>query len=44
MELDITLIWAILIATAVSLYVAMNGFDLGIGILFQPCAGRPTGT
>jgi len=30
----IALIWAILIATAVFLYVCMDGFDLGIGILF----------
>ncbi|GJD38704.1 cytochrome d ubiquinol oxidase subunit II [Methylobacterium bullatum] len=34
MSLDLTLIWAILIATAVFLYVVMDGFDLGIGILF----------
>ncbi|GMA77710.1 hypothetical protein GCM10025880_41270 [Methylorubrum aminovorans] len=34
MSLDLTLIWAVLIATAVFLYVAMDGFDLGIGILF----------
>ncbi len=27
-------IWAFLIATAVFLYVVMDGFDLGIGILF----------
>jgi cytochrome d ubiquinol oxidase subunit II len=27
-------IWAILIATAVALYVILDGFDLGIGILF----------
>jgi len=34
MTLDLTLIWALLIATAVFLYVVMDGFDLGIGILF----------
>jgi cytochrome d ubiquinol oxidase subunit II len=36
MEVDLTLatIWAFLIATAVFLYVVMDGFDLGIGILF----------
>ena len=33
-ELDLPLIWAILIATAVFLYVALDGFDLGIGALF----------
>src|SRR4029079_2394423 len=27
-------IWALLIATAVALYVILDGFDLGIGILF----------
>ncbi|MBB5518189.1 cytochrome d ubiquinol oxidase subunit II [Amphiplicatus metriothermophilus] len=34
MSLDLPLIWAILIATAVLLYVALDGFDLGVGILF----------
>ncbi|MFZ5791883.1 MAG: cytochrome d ubiquinol oxidase subunit II [Pseudomonadota bacterium] len=34
MTLDLPLIWAILIATAVFLYVVLDGFDLGIGILF----------
>ena len=32
--LDLSLIWAGLIATAVLLYVTLDGFDLGIGILF----------
>ena len=32
--LDLSLIWAGLIATAVLLYVMLDGFDLGIGILF----------
>ena len=32
--LDFPLIWAILIAAAVFAYVVMDGFDLGIGILF----------
>ena len=32
--LDLPLIWALLIATAVFLYVLLDGFDLGIGILF----------
>jgi cytochrome bd ubiquinol oxidase subunit II len=31
---DLTMIWAFLIAFAVAAYVAMDGFDLGIGILF----------
>ena len=34
MSVDLTFIWALLIATAVFLYVVMDGFDLGIGILF----------
>lgn len=32
--LDLPLIWGILIATAVFLYVLLDGFDLGCGILF----------
>lgn len=31
---ELSMIWAILIATAVFLYVALDGFDLGVGILF----------
>jgi len=34
MTLDLPLIWAGVIATAVLLYVLLDGFDLGIGILF----------
>jgi cytochrome d ubiquinol oxidase subunit II len=34
MSLDLPLIWAGIIATAVLLYVLLDGFDLGIGILF----------
>ncbi len=32
--MDLTIIWAIIIAFAVGMYVLMDGFDLGIGILF----------
>jgi cytochrome d ubiquinol oxidase subunit II len=32
--LDLTVIWAFIIAFAVFAYVAMDGFDLGLGILF----------
>jgi cytochrome d ubiquinol oxidase subunit II len=32
--LDLTIVWAFLIAFAVAAYVVMDGFDLGIGILF----------
>ena len=31
---DLTVIWAFIIAFAVAAYVVMDGFDLGIGILF----------
>ena len=40
MTLDLPLIWAGLIATAVLLYVVLDGFDLGVGILF-PFAKTP---
>ena len=32
--MDLTIVWALLIAFAVAAYVVMDGFDLGIGILF----------
>jgi len=32
--MDLTIVWAVLIAFAVAAYVVMDGFDLGIGILF----------
>ncbi|MFN3931221.1 MAG: cytochrome d ubiquinol oxidase subunit II [Brevundimonas sp.] len=34
MSLDLPFVWAGLIATAVLLYVLLDGFDLGVGILF----------
>ena len=34
MELDLPFVWALLIAFAVLAYVVLDGFDLGIGILF----------
>jgi cytochrome d ubiquinol oxidase subunit II len=34
MNLDLPMIWAVIIATAVFLYVVLDGFDLGVGILF----------
>jgi cytochrome d ubiquinol oxidase subunit II len=33
-DADLTVIWALLIAFAVAAYVVLDGFDLGIGILF----------
>ncbi len=38
MTLDLPLVWAGLLALAVLLYVLLDGFDLGVGILF-PFAG-----
>ena len=32
--MDLTIVWAVIIAFAVAAYVVMDGFDLGIGILF----------
>src|SRR6187399_1437320 len=40
MTLDLPLVWAGIIAVAVLLYVLLDGFDLGIGILF-PFAASP---
>jgi cytochrome d ubiquinol oxidase subunit II len=34
MSLDLPLIWAVVIAGAVCLYVLLDGFDLGVGMLF----------
>ncbi len=39
MELDLAFIWAGLIAFAVLAYVVLDGFDLGVGILFP--LGKP---
>ncbi|MCB2089040.1 MAG: cytochrome d ubiquinol oxidase subunit II [Sphingomonadaceae bacterium] len=36
--MDLTIIWAFIIAFAVFAYVVMDGFDLGIGILFPAFA------
>jgi cytochrome d ubiquinol oxidase subunit II len=38
--LDLTVVWALLLATAVFLYVVLDGFDLGVGILFAAIRGR----
>lgn len=34
MNVDLTIIWALIIVFAIFVYVVMDGFDLGIGILF----------
>lgn len=38
---DLTVIWAAIIAVAIAMYVVMDGFDLGIGILFSRFAVGP---
>ncbi len=40
MSIDLTFVWAMIIALAVFLYVFMDGFDLGIGILFPLLPAR----
>ncbi|MCB2101328.1 MAG: cytochrome d ubiquinol oxidase subunit II [Rhodobacterales bacterium] len=40
MTVDLALVWALLIAFAVLAYVVLDGFDLGIGILFPALDGR----
>jgi len=39
MDLDLPLIWAGLLALAIFIYIILDGFDLGIGILF-PTLGK----
>ncbi len=39
MAIDLAFVWAVLIAFAVLAYVVLDGFDLGIGILFPASAG-----
>jgi cytochrome bd ubiquinol oxidase subunit II len=34
MTIDLTVVWAIIILIAIAMYVVMDGFDLGIAILF----------
>jgi len=38
MTIDLTIIWAFIIVLAVFIYVVLDGFDLGIGILFRSFA------
>jgi cytochrome d ubiquinol oxidase subunit II len=40
MELDLSLIWGVIIFFGVMMYVLMDGFDLGIGILFLATRDR----
>jgi cytochrome d ubiquinol oxidase subunit II len=39
MSLDLPLVWAAIIALAVGLYVLLDGFDLGVGMLFPFARG-----
>ena len=39
---DLTVVWAILLAVAVYIYVVLDGFDLGIGILYPLFPRRRT--
>ncbi len=39
--IDLTIVWAVILAFAVFAYVVMDGFDLGIGILFPGFAPGP---
>ena len=32
--IDLSLIWVVIIAVGVLIYVVLDGFDLGIGVLF----------
>ncbi|HSI37604.1 MAG TPA: cytochrome d ubiquinol oxidase subunit II [Methylotenera sp.] len=40
MNFDVTIVWAIIIFFGVMMYVIMDGFDLGIGILYPFVPGR----
>jgi len=40
MTIDLPLVWASLIAFAVLAYVILDGFDLGVGILFAFVKGE----
>ena len=42
--LDLSLIWAAIIALGVFLYVMLDGFDLGIGLLFPSSPVSRTAT
>jgi cytochrome d ubiquinol oxidase subunit II len=38
--IDLSIIWAVIIIFSIMMYVVMDGFDLGIGILFPLVQGR----
>ena len=39
-QIDLTVIWAVIIAFGIIMYVLMDGFDLGVGILFPFAPGE----
>jgi len=41
---SLTVVWAVIIAFAIAMYVVMDGFDLGIAILFTRSRWAPNGT
>ena len=41
LEYSLPVIWALIIGTAVALYVVLDGFDLGVGILFPVFPEEP---
>jgi len=41
MEIDLALVWAGLIAFAILAYVVLDGFDLGVGVIFPFIHGEP---
>ena len=43
MGIDLPVVWAVIIAFGIMMYVVMDGFDLGIGILFPMVANATTG-
>ncbi len=40
MGIDLPLMWAVIIIFGIMMYVVMDGFDLGIGILFPFIPGK----
>ena len=44
LEFDLAFVWAVLIAVAVLAYVLLDGFDLGVGILFPWLGGSTNQT
>ena len=44
MGIDLPLVWAVIILFAIMMYVVMDGFDLGIGMLFPLFQARKTAT